>query len=117
VDLGLTHALALSDGTTADSPRYLNHSLRHLQVLQRSVARKQAGSANRRKAIAHLARQHERIDNQRRDFWHQVTRKLVGTYGAIALEDLSLGLLLQNHSLARAAHDVGLGIFRELLRY
>ena len=117
VDVGLTHALALSDGTMVDSPRFLGKSLKRLRVLQRSVARKNKGSANRRKAIARLARQHERIDNQRRDFWHKTTRKLVDTYGAIALENLSLGFMLRNHNLARAAHDVGLGMFRELLNY
>ena len=116
-DMGLTHALALSDGTMVDSPRYLGKSLARLRVLQRSVARKDRGSANRRKAIAKLARQHERIDNQRRDFWHKTTRQLVDTYGSIALENLSLGFMLRNHNLARAAQDVGLGIFRELLNY
>ena len=116
-DMGIRHALALSDGTMVDSPRYLDKSLRRLRVLQRSVARKTKGGSNRRKAIAKLARQHERIDNQRRDFWHKTTRRLVDTYGAIALENLPLGFMLRNHSLALAAHDVGLGIFRELLNY
>ena len=93
--MGLTHALALSDGTMVDSPRYLGKSLKQLRILQRSVSRKNKGSASRKKAIAKLARQHERIDNQRRDFWHKTTRKLVNAYGAIALENLPLGFMLQ----------------------
>lgn len=117
VDVGITHALALSDGTLVDSPRPLKRALRKLRVLQRAVARKQKGSANRRKAVARLARLHEHIDHQRRDFWHQTTRRLVNTYGALVLEDLRLGFMLQNDTLAQAAHDVGLGMFRELLDY
>jgi putative transposase len=115
--VGLTHALALSDGTVVDSPRPLQQSLRKLRVLQRAVARKQPGSANRRKAVARLARLHEHIGHQRRDFWHQTARRLVNTYGALVLEDLRLGFMLQNDTLALAAHDIGLGMFRALLDY
>jgi len=117
IDMGLTHALALSDGSFVDSPRHLAVAQKHLRVLQRSVARKAKGSANRKKAIAKLARQHERIDSQRRDFWHKTTRQLVNAYGAIALEDLNLAFMLRNGSLARVAHDTGLGMFRNLLDY
>jgi len=115
IDVGLTHALALSDGGFVDSPRPLAVAQKHLRVLQRSVARKANGSANRKKAIAKRSRQHERLDRQRRDFWHTTTRQLVNTYGAIALEDLSLAFMLRNSHLARAAHDTGLGMFRDLL--
>ena len=117
IDMGLTHALALSDGTVFDSPKYLQRSLAHLRRLQRKVARRKKGSKRRRKAIGQLAKQQEHIANQRRDWWHKVTRHLVDTYGTIVLEELTLTFMLQNGNLARAAHDVSLGIFRELLDY
>jgi len=116
-DVGIAHALALSDGTFFDSPRPLQGSLAALRRLQRSVARKKRGGTNRKRAVRKVARLQEHIANQRRDFWHKVTRGLVGTYGKIVLEDLSLGFMLQNGSLSRAAHDTGLGMFRELLDY
>jgi putative transposase len=96
IDMGLLHALTLSDGTTFDSPKYLQESLVKLRRLQRTVARRKKGSKRRRKAIHQLARQQEHIANQRRDWWHKVTRQLVSDYGAIALEDLSLTFMLQN---------------------
>lgn len=117
IDMGISHALALSDGSFIDSPLHLSAAQKKLRRLQRSVARKTRGSANWHKAVAKLARQHERIDSQRRDFWHKTTRMLVDTYGAIALEDLNLTFMLRNHHLARAAHDVGLGMFRQMLDY
>lgn len=117
IDLGIHHALALSDGTVLDSLRSLEKSLKRLRVLHRTVARRKRGSHRRRKAVHQLARQHERIADQRRDFWHKVTRSLVDTYSVIALEDLSLTFMLRNPTLARAAHDIGLGMFRELLDY
>jgi putative transposase len=117
VDLGITHALALSDGTTFDSPKHLQASLRKLRVLQRSLARKKRGGKNRHKAAQKVARLHEKIANQRLDGWHKTTRQMVDTYGVIVLEDLSLKFMLQNGHLSRTAHDVGLGIFRDLLAY
>jgi putative transposase len=123
IDMGLIHALTLSDGTTFDSPKYLQESLARLRRLQRTVARRQKGSRRRRKAIGQLARLQEHIANQRRDWWHKVTRRLVDGYGTIVLEELSLAFMLQNdngptrHALSRSAHDVGLGLFRELLDY
>ena len=117
VDVGLAHALALSDGTTFDSPKYLQASLRRLRVLQRSLARKKRGGKSRRKAVQKVARLHEHIANQRLDWWHRVTRQVVETYGTLVLEDLSLKFMLHSGPLSRSAHDVGLGIFRDLLAY
>lgn len=57
------------------------------------------------------------LASPRRDVWHQVTHWLVDTYGAIVLEDLNLNFMLRSGSLARAAHDVSIGIFREMLAY
>ncbi len=117
VDMGITHALALSDGELIDSPKYLKQSLKRLRRLQRKVSRRKKGSASRKKAIAILAKEHEHIANQRRDWWHKVTYWLVATYGVIVLEDLHLAFMLRNDKLARAAHDVGLGMFRDILDY
>jgi putative transposase len=117
IDVGIHHALALSDGTIIDSPRHLEQSLRKLRVLQRTVARRRKGSRRWWKAVCQVQRQQERIANQRRDWWHKRTAWLVASYGVIALEDLGLNFMLRNSSLARAAHDVSIGIFRDLLDY
>lgn len=117
IDVGIHHALALSDGTIIDSPRHLEQSLRKLRVLQRTVARRRKGSRRWWKAVGQVQRQQEHIASQRRDGWHKMTAWLVETYSVIALEDLDLNFMLRNGSLARAAHDVSIGIFRDLLDY
>lgn len=117
IDVGLTHALALSDGTFYNSPKYLGQSLKKLRILQRSVARKKKGGKNWKKACYKVARQYEHVTNQRRDWWHKTTRQLVDTYGVIVLEDLNLNFMCRNDKLSRAANDVALGIFNELLSY
>lgn len=117
IDMGLSHLLALSDGTPVENPRWLHQGLAQLRVAQRRLTRRQKGSARRRKAAAQVARLHERVANQRRDFWHKLTRQLAGTYSLIALEDLTLAFMTANPHLALSAHDAGLAEFQHLLAY
>ncbi len=117
IDMGLAHLLALSDGTLVENPRWLRQSLAQLRVAQRRLSRRQKGSAHRRKAAAQVARLHERVANQRRDFWHKLTRQLADTYSLIALENLTLAFMTANRHLALSAHDAGLAEFQQLLAY
>lgn len=117
IDMGLHSLLALSDGHLTDNPRWLRQSLAKLRVVQRRKERRKKGSARRRKAAFQEAKLHEHIRNQRRDFWHKVTRALVDAYGLIALEDLTLAFMTANHHLALSAHDASLGLFQQLLAY
>ena len=62
-----------------------------------------------RKAGKQVAKMHERIANQRLDFWHKVTTGLVRQYGLIAIEDLNLTFMVRNGNLSLSAHDAALG--------
>jgi len=115
IDMGLHSLLALSDGKFVENPRWLRGSLKELRIAQRRVSRRKRGSAGRRRARYQVAKLHDHISNQRRDFWHKTTRDLVNTYSLIAIEDLNLKFMTVNHHLALSAHDAGLGIFRQLL--
>lgn len=117
IDMGIHHALALSNGLVADSPQHLKQALKKLRVLQRTVSRRKKGSKSWEEAVHQLARATEHIANQRRDWWHRVVYHLVKNYGVIVLENLNLQFMLRNDKMARAAHDVALGIFDELLHY
>lgn len=117
IDVGLHHLLALSDGTVVENPRWLRHSLRRLRRAQRSLSRKTKGSRRWKQEAYRIARIHEKIANQRRDFWHKVTRQLVNEFDFIAIEDLNLTFMTRNHHLALSAYDAGLGMFRPFLTY
>lgn len=88
LDRGITHLVATSDGDLIANPRHLRQAEDCLARAQRDVAAKKRGSNRRRKAVARLARQHERLANTRRDYLHKVSRQLVDTYDVLVLEDL-----------------------------
>ena len=88
VDLGLLHFATLSDGSTIENPRYLRTSEKKLTCLQQSLARKKRGSHRRKKAVQQVAKAHRKVRNQRADFLHKHSRKLVNSYGTIVFEDL-----------------------------
>jgi putative transposase len=117
VDVGLKSFLVTSDGDSIPAPRYLRKAQKRLARLQRRLSRRQPGSAGREKARKHVARQHERVANQRNDFLHQTSHWLVKGYGLIGIEDLNVKGMVRNHRLARAISDAGWGELRRQLVY
>jgi putative transposase len=117
VDLGILRMATLSDGEEIDNPRALKQAQTKIRRLQRCVARRQRGSANRKKAVRQLARAHYRVANIRKEAVHQATSRLAKTKSAIVLENLNVGGMLKNHHLAQAIADVGLYEFRRQLSY
>jgi putative transposase len=117
VDLGIMALATFSDGTRVENPRALKRSLRKIKRLQRTVSRRQTGSANRRKAVHQLAKAHFRVANIRQDTLHQATSLLAKTKSAVVLEDLNVSGMMKNHHLAQAIADVGLYEFRRQLTY
>ncbi|RKN83719.1 RNA-guided endonuclease InsQ/TnpB family protein [Paenibacillus ginsengarvi] len=107
VDLGVRQLAATSDGSIFEAPKPLRKSEAKLKRQQKAVSRKQRGSSRRRKAVLTLARQHERVANQRKDYAHQVSRTLVNRYDLIAFEELNVQGMVRNHKLAKSIADTG----------
>ena len=88
IDLGLLHFATLSTGETIENPRYYRKGEKRLQKHQQSLSRKKRGSHRRHKAVKLVAQAHRKVRNQRQDFLHKQSRKLVNSYGLIAFEEL-----------------------------
>lgn len=117
IDLGLTHYAILSTGEKVENPKYLKNSRQRLAVLQQRLDRKQKGSRNRDKARLTVARCHQKIADQRRDFQHKLSSRLVRENQALAVESLNVDGMVKNHSLAGAVSDAGWGSFVGMLAY
>ncbi|HWR24666.1 MAG TPA: transposase, partial [Methanosarcina sp.] len=107
IDVGLKTFAALSTGEKIDNPKFLKNSLDRLKCLQRRVSRKVIGSKNRKKAVYKLAKLHELIFNQRHDFQHKVSNRLISENQAIAVETLNIKGMMKNHKRAQSTGDVG----------
>ncbi len=136
IDLGLLHFATLSDGSTIENPRFLRKAEQRLEHLQQALSRKKRGSHRRRKAVKQVAKLHRKVSNQRRDFLHKQSRKLVNAYGTIVFEELQPanmskrpkpkqdenGIYLPNGAAAKGGLnksivDAGWGMFQQFCTY
>ncbi|OLB35944.1 MAG: hypothetical protein AUH05_13715 [Ktedonobacter sp. 13_2_20CM_53_11] len=102
IDLGITHLAALSNGEMIDNPRHYRKAEKKLKKLQESLSRKKPKNAKtgckgnrRRKASKAVAKAHRKIKNQRKDFQHKESRKLVNRYQILVFEDLQAANLVK----------------------
>lgn len=117
IDLGLTDFAITSDGVKYSNPRYLRKSLNKLAKEQRKLSRKKNGSKNRNKQRVKVAKLHEHISNQRKDFLHKLSSELINENQVICLEDLQVKEIQQNKYLSQSVSDVGWYEFRRQLEY
>ena len=119
--IGLDYALhglyVDSKGNNADYPNYYKQSLKKLVKEQRMLSRRHKGSQNYLDQKTKVARLHQHIKHQRKDFLHQASRYLVNTYDVISIETLDLTEMAKTKHFRKSMSDTSYGTFTKYLEY
>jgi putative transposase len=116
IDLGLTSFAVLSNNEVIANPRHLNKSSSKLKRQQRYLSRRKLHSTNRKRQRRIVAKIHNKIKNQRKDFLHKLSKDLVSRFDLIAFEDLNIKQLLSKgvKNINRGISDVA---WRQFINY
>ena len=126
-DLGLKDLLIGSNGTRVERPKFtyafkdkLAQEQRKLSKMRTKLERVNANldeCKNYQKQKRKVAKLHEHITNCAKDFNHKLSRELVEEYDFLAFENLNVGGMKKNHSLAYSISDVRWSQLLSFIRY
>lgn len=127
IDLGIKSFIVSNSGQHVDSPKNLANMLPRLKYHQTKLSKKQRGSKNYEKQRIKVAKLHEKISNQRKDFLHKTSIQIIKNHDLIAVEDLDVKEMLESvsdtlcnsqlHTFKRNISDVSWSEFLRQLEY
>lgn len=106
-----------SNGKEPKYPRYYRQAEKKLEREQRKLSKMQKGSNNRNKQRIKVAKLHEKIANQRKDFLHKQSRQIANAYDCICVENLNMKAMSQSLNFGKSVADNGWGMFVFFLQY
>lgn len=117
LDLGLKDLIVDSNGKKYKNHKYLTKSENKLAKEQRKLSKMVKGSSNRNKQRIKVARLHKHIQNQRNDYLHKLSKKIIDENQIICIEDLKVKDMMSGSKLARNISDVSWSRFVSMLIY
>lgn len=106
-----------SNGSKPSYPRYYREAEEKLAREQRRLTKMQKDSKNRDKQRVKIAKLHEKVANQRKDFLHKQSRQIANAYDCVCIENLDLKAMSQALNFGKSVSDNGWGMFTTFLTY
>jgi putative transposase len=136
IDFGTLTAVAMSDGTKIENPRFLGKTQAKIKKTSKQKRRKQAPNFKRKikaskrwkKASRRVAQLQRQVAQQRQDWAHQVAAQMVSSNSMVATEKLNIKGMTrkakkgsqrkaQKTGLNRSILDTGWGMLRGMIEY
>jgi len=114
IDMGLKDFLITSDGDTVLIPQFARKAESDKKLRNKGVSRRMKGSNRRRKAVKRLAKHHQKVARQRKDFHYKTSKQLLDKYDVIGFEDLNVKGLAKTR-MAKSILDAGWSDFLNIL--
>ena len=106
-----------SNGEEPSYPGYYRKSEEKLKREQKKLSRMQKGSKNREKQRLKVAKLHERVADQRKDFLHKQSRQIANDCDCACIENLNMKELSRTMGFGKSVSDNGWGMFVSFLQY
>lgn len=117
LDYSAPHFYVDSTGAKADPPHFYRDQQKHLKRAYKKLRRMQKTSRNYEKERKKVARLHERIANQRRDFLHKESHRIANEWDSVCVESLNMRDMGRHLNLGKSTKDNAFGMFRTMLQY
>ena len=136
LDFGTYHAVACSDGTIIDNPRFLGNTPQKIKQSSKKLRRKRApnfkkkvkASKRWRKNRKRISKLQNKVAHMRNDWQHQIAAQIVSRKSLVATEKLNIKGMTrkakkgskrkhQKTGLNRSLLDVGISNITSLIKY
>lgn len=117
LDFAMAELYVSSEDEKANYPRFYRQMLGQLASAQRVLARRVKGSARFNKQRIRVAKLHEKVANQRKNFLHHKSRELATHFDVVAIEDLNIKGMSRALRLGKSVADNGWRMFTTFLAY
>lgn len=117
LDYSAPHFYVDSNGHKATPPRFYKAQEKRLRQALQKLHRMKHGSKNYAKQSKKLARLHEQIANQRRNYLHQESHRIANEWDTVCVERLNMRSLSSTLHLGKSTQENSFGAFRVMLQY
>ena len=117
IDFAMRGLAVFSNGEHVEYPMYYRKSQKKLAREQRKLSHCKRGSRGYERQRKKVAKCHEKIRDQRRDYLHKLSREIADSYDAVSVEDIDMKAMSGSLSFGKSVMDDSFGMFRVMLRY